>query len=126
MADFVRLTPAVLQLRHISIEQNAPGVRKIERLQTKLCDRFLQKGWALEHLLPGDFHAAEDFAHEPMICRAVELPVELQQIANDAQIDGRLGIAESADDLFDLLVDVRDCAWTERDIPHARARSARS
>ena len=69
-------------------------------------DGVFQQRWALKDLLPGNLHAAVDLAHEPIVGGAVELPIELEQLAHHPQIDGWLRVTETPNDLFNLSIDV--------------------
>ena len=118
MTNLVSFIPTVLERREILVEQNTLLIWKIERLQAQCLNGLPQDCRALEDLQASNLHAGEHFAQKTVVRGAVVAAIKFQEIPNNAQVYGRLGIAKATQNLGNLSVDVGDGAMSETDVLH--------
>ncbi|MFG3594372.1 hypothetical protein [Bradyrhizobium sp. RDI18] len=95
VADLMGLVPAVLEERQILVEQDPLLVGQIQGLQAEILDRVAQERRAEENLKTCDLHARESLPQKAVVGRRIVAAVELQQVPDNAQIDGRLRVAKT-------------------------------
>lgn len=106
MGDFMRLNVPLLWLRNIVVDEDAALFLEQQRPQARFLDNIDHAGRCLDEALAADLHPVRNLVEERQIGLAVVVPVELQQLPNLLEFQGRFGVAEVFQNPPDLRLNI--------------------